>query len=381
MKSNYTLHQSDRNCAIAHRGSIGGINQFAALFLIVMMSGGCGHDAGIIFEPLHDPPVWPPAPEIPRIRYVGELATSADLKPARSFGEGLHDSLFGEEDSYSMLSPFAICSDGRDRIFVADTNAQEIHVFDLNTREYERWPLENSVSLAQPVGIAWEAGNKGNTGGIGGTGGTGGRLLVSDSVAGVIHEFDHQGAYRGGWLGEFLDRPCGLAIDATRQRLYVADAGAHQVLVFSLKGELIHRLGERGSGPGQFNFPTHVAVDSSGFLFVSDSLNFRVQVFSPEGAFVREIGGYGDRPGYFSHPKGIAIDSEDHLYVVDARFESVQIFNAEGNLLLAFGEEGHDAGRFWLPAGIHIDSQNRIWIADTYNRRIQVFEYLTEDHP
>jgi len=340
------------------------------LILASVLTGGCARPAGVIFEPLANPPFWPSPPDPVRVLYVGELATSADLKPSADFFELAGEALFGKKTVRSMLSPYALCTDGRDRLFVADSNAQVVHVFNFKTRAYSQWqPADDhgkTTPFSQPVGIAYDPD---------------GRLIVADSVAQTLHVFDDHGKYVGQLGQHMLQRPCGLAIDPTSRRLYIADVAAHQVLVFSLRGELIRRLGQRGDKLGQFNFPTNVAVDSQGRLYVSDSLNFRVQQFDRDLEPLRQIGQQGDMPGYFSQPKGLAVDGEDHLYVVDAQFEAVQIFNAEGQLLMVFGEEGTEPGRFWLPAGIHIDRSSRIWIADTYNRRVQVFEYHLEDLP
>jgi DNA-binding beta-propeller fold protein YncE len=335
-----------------------------AVFLAALAVGlaGCGQPKGVVFEPLEQPLRWPAPPEPPRIEYVGRLVASDDLKPARTFGQVLGEGLFGKKDARSMLSPYALCTDGGSRLFVGDSNAQVVHVFDLDSRRYERWrPDDDGASFSQPVGVAFDPR---------------GRLLVSDSVAGRIFVFDGDGGCLGSFGEGLLDRPCGLVVDAAGKRIFVADAAAHQVVMLDLDGRLLGRIGERGIEPGRFNYPTNVALDSSGRLYVADTLNFRVQVLDGRFQPVRQIGSAGDLPGYFSQPKGLALDSEDHLYVVDAHFESVQIFDAQGRLLLSFGREGSGPGEFWLPAGIHIDPSDRIWIADSYNRRVQVFQYL-----
>ena len=336
-----------------------------ATILIGAILLSCGRPAGVIFPALAKPLVWPGPPEPARIRYIGQLATSEDLKAAIPFGQAVGNVLFGKATTYSMLSPYAVCTDGGDRLFVADSNAQLVHVFDLKTRKYERWTPNNPQKrFAQPVGIAFDEGS--------------GRLFVADSVGGLVYLFDRNGKPLPPIGAGIFGRPCGMAFDARRSRLFVADAGTHQVKIFSPTGQLIQRLGERGTSLGTFNYPTNVAIDSKGLLYVSDSLNFRVQQFSPDLRPIRQIGHKGDMPGYFGQPKGIAVDSQDHLYVVDANFEAVQIFDDQGRLLLDFGQEGRDPGTFWLPAGIFIDRGNRIWIADTYNRRVQVFQYLPE---
>ena len=341
---------------------------FATASLLVLAGGaGCGRPPGRVFPPRERPLVWPQPPERARIRYVGQLATSADLKPGVPITQGLGEMLFGKSPSYSMLTPYAVCTDGADRVFVADSNAQVVHVFNLRTRRYaRRVPANQEKRFTQPVGVAADPS---------------GRLFVADSVAGRVYVFDRRGRQVSEWGDGTVVRPCGLAYDGRRNLLFVADAVAHQVFVFSHQGDLLARVGSRGTGLGQFNFPTNVAVDARGTLYVSDSLNFRVQQFSPRLQPLRQICRKGDMPGYFAQPKGVAVDTEGHLYAVDANFEAVQIFDDQGRLLLDFGQEGQQPGAFWLPAGIFIDRRNRIWVADCYNRRVQVFEYLPENRP
>ncbi len=344
--------------------------RFIGLCLLIAASlsvGGCSRAAGVIFEPPENAIRWPPPPEPARIHFVGTLRTDADLKPSRSFARGISETLFGKGSSQSMLTPYAVTTDESSRVFVCDSNAQVVHVFNLETRKYEQWkPDAEAEPFSQPVGIAWDRAS---------------RLFVADAVAGIIHVFNGSGAYLG-TVGEgYFSKPSGLAIDPATGRLFVADVGSHQVVVISPAGELLERIGQRGTAPGQFNYPTNVAIGPDGAMYVSDTLNFRVQVFDRDLKPVRQIGSKGDLPGYFSHPKGIALDSNNHLYVIDTHFESVQIFNTQGKLLMTFGEEGHGPGQFWLPTGIHIDVNDRIWVADSYNQRLEVFDYRPEDQP
>lgn len=336
------------------------------LFLLCLPSA-CTQPAGVIFPPLAQPIQWPEPPEPPRIQYVGQLLTNKDLKPPRPMLESLAETIMGKRDAFGMLTPFALCTDDADRLFVADSNAQLVHVFDLKTRRYARWKATSAQpQFSQPVGIAWDPS---------------GRLLVSDSIAGAIFTFDTNGNYTGQLGVGILSRPCGILVHPLTSRIYVADAGTHQIVVLNSTGQQLARIGQRGSEPGQFNFPTSLAMDHQGRLYVCDSLNFRIQQILPDMKTARQIGSKGDMPGYFASPKSLAIDSDDHLYVVDNQFESVQIFDSTGLLLLAFGEEGHGPGQFWLPNGIFIDGNNRVWIADCYNQRVQVFDYTAEKRP
>ena len=328
---------------------------------LVLLGLGCGSKKPIF--PLVNPPItWPSPPEPARISYIGRLITSADLKPQTGPLESLGGAIFGKKPVHSMLTPYATCTDRKNRLFVADTNAQVIHVFDMQTRKYERWQPALNQLFSQPVGIAYDTAND--------------RLAVSDSVAKRVYIFTSKGGLVAETPTGLFQRPTGICFDPHNKRFFVADTGAHKIVVIAPNGQPITTFGSRGTDPGQFNFPLSVALDKFNRLYVCDSLNYRIQLFSPDFQPIRAFGRKGDLPGYFGQPKGVACDSQNNLYVVDAGFEAVQIFSPEGQLLLNFGEEGTKQGQFWLPAGIFIDPADRIWIADSYNRRVQVFQFL-----
>lgn len=330
-----------------------------ALALAAMLCGCAGEPAPIL-RAQPDAPRWPAAPDTPRLVYLGEIASDEDLRPSRGLLRNIGSAVFGDSPARTMQSPVAVCTDGASRVFVADSGGGVVHVFDLGTREYaQRRPPQGFTT---PVAVACDAS---------------GGLLVVDSVAACVFAFDPAGALRATLGVGVLRRPCGVAVSPDG-RIFIADTGAHQVVVLAPDGTEVARLGSRGVGPGQFNFPTNLALAADGSLLVSDTLNFRVQVFSPDLQPVGTIGSQGDLPGYFQQPKGVAVDPDGHVYVMDANFEALQLFTREGALLMTVGHEGHGPGEFWLPAGISIDATGRVWIADSYNQRVQVFQYLPE---
>src|SRR5437763_5320912 len=97
---------------------------FVIFALFALLLAGCAQKPREIFTPLAKPVVFPAPPERPRVRYIGQLATSADLKAPVPFAAALGDAIFGKKSDASMLSPYAICTDGADRLFVAVSNAQ-----------------------------------------------------------------------------------------------------------------------------------------------------------------------------------------------------------------------------------------------------------------
>lgn len=73
-------------------------------------------------------------------------------------------------------------------------------------------------------------------------------------------------------------------------RIYVVDDLKHQVSVFDSTGRFIRRAGKQGSGPGEFQQPWDIAIDSRDSVFVWDWRQARFSVLSPDLRFVRSFG-------------------------------------------------------------------------------------------
>jgi sugar lactone lactonase YvrE len=133
-------------------------------------------------------------------------------------------------------------------------------------------------------------------------------------------------------------------------------------------------IGSRGTGVGQFNYPTGVALDSSGILYVADSYNHRLQRITPTGG-VALIGTRGGGRGQFLSPQGVATDARSAFYVVEGGNNRVQKFSDQGVLELIFGRAGSGTGEFRNPTGIAIaPTTGDIYVADTGNSRVQRFD-------
>ena len=169
-----------------------------------------------------------------------------------------------------------------------------------------------------------------------------GHLHVVEQGKSQISVFDATGKKLRTYMHPDLVRPTGIAIDRVRNITYVADTGhseksdkatGHNIKVFNQSGELIGTIGkERGDGPGQFTFPTYLALDAKGNLYVTDTLNARIQVFGPNREYIRSIGQRGNAWGMFDKPKGIALDTFGNVYVADSGWSNVQIFNPKGEV-------------------------------------------------
>jgi len=301
--------------------------------------------------------MWPPPPERARVVHVRTIASPADLRPDRGFFENLTKFLFGGEDSRPWLvQPVGIAVSREGVIAVADPGAQGVHIVDLTEKRYRLLTERTSGMLGAPVGVAF---------------GPEGRLYVSDSRDHLIAVYDED-FDPDGLLGTDLVHPTGIAV--VNDTVFVTDTGRHAIACFDRSGTLLGMMGERGNGPGQFNFPVQLVSD--GTLFVVDALNHRIQRLSHGGAALSSFGRLGTGPGSFANPKAIARDSEGHLYITDALLDNFQIYDTAGQLLLVVGRKGLSDGEFMSPSGIAIDGENMIYVVDSLNRRIQIFRYL-----
>lgn len=307
--------------------------------------------------------VWPSPPLEPRIRYVASYATPADVGREKGFWRKVWEFIRGEDEFEKVLRPMAVTTDSQERILVADTRLKRVHIFDRRKKEYSYIAQAGDEPFLLPIGIAVDGRD---------------RIYIADGERKRIFVFRPDGQFDHVLKGlNELGRPSSLAIDRDRQRLYVADVTRHQVRIVDLTGERqTGTVGNRGEGPGEFNFPSHVSVARDGRLAVTDALNMRIQLFAADGRPLLAFGKQGDGSGDFTAPKGVALDSEGHVYVADAAFDTVQIFGNDGKLRLYWGNAGQNPGQFWMPAGLHIDAQDRIYVADSHNGRVQVFQYL-----
>ncbi|MFQ5645116.1 MAG: 6-bladed beta-propeller [Thiogranum sp.] len=306
--------------------------------------------------------VWPEPPARPRMRYVKSIYTAKDLGIEKSFWQRLGEFITGPS-STRLVRPMAVVVDSRNEImYVADPGAHGVHRFNLRDSSYKLLYREENLPLTSPVGMAL---------------GSDSQVFITDSGLGQLFVATPEANFLAPVeLEPEPQQPTGVLFEQATGHLYIVDTTAHAIKVYSDAGTLIRQFGRRGTGPGEFNFPTALWQNRQGQLLVTDSLNFRIQRLDTRGRFLGQFGQPGDASGDLSRPKGVATDRSGHIYVVDSMFHAFQVFDTTGELLLILGSQGHDAGEFWLPTGIFIAPDDSIYISDSHNRRVQIFRYI-----
>ena len=168
-----------------------------------------------------------------------------------------------------------------------------------------------------------------------------------------------------------LNQPWGVAVDKRGQNI-IAERGGHCISIYS-SGKKIRSFGQKGSAPGQFQYPCGVAVDRAGNILVADGDNHRIQKFTADGEFKASVGSKGYKPLQFCGPVGIGINLCERVYICDHGNHRVQILNPDLTFCTSFGSEGSGDGQFKYPWDVTFDGQGNVYVADSVNHCIQVF--------
>jgi sugar lactone lactonase YvrE len=174
--------------------------------------------------------------------------------------------------------------------------------------------------------------------------------------------------------------PTGVAVDSSGN-VYVVDSVNSSIQKFTSDGKFVTKWGSSGDGNGQFHYPTALALDSSDRnVYVSDFSNSilfnnsTIQKFTSDGKFVTKWGSLGDCDGQFDHPTGIAVDHTGNVYISDHDNSRIQKFDSNGKFLTNWGSKGNVDGRFDSIEGLAVDPSNNVYVVDSGNNRIQKFD-------
>src|ERR1700682_3809360 len=208
-------------------------------------------------------------------------------------------------------------------------------------RAVEGWPqLPSNIKWGAVISVDCDA--KGN-------------IWVFHRSQPPILKFDRSGKLLASFGTDMFVQPHGMTIDR-EGNLWVTDAQdkdgkGQQVFKFSPEGKVLMTLGKAGvagEGPDTFSGPTDVVIAANGNIFVSDghvaNSNGRVVKFAKDGKFIKAWGKRGSGPGEFDTPHSIAMDSRGRLFVADRGNSRIQIFDQEGRFLDQWKRFGRPSG-------------------------------------
>jgi len=227
-----------------------------------------------------------------------------------------------------------------------------------------------------PAGAAAGQGRRGAAGPL--LGATVGHLVYKFSPDGKI--LMTLGKPGGGVEPDFFFQPNDVLVTRSGE-IFVScghGQGKSEILKFSKDGKLIKRWGQTGTGPGEFDQPHALAMDSKGRLFIGDRNNNRIQIFDQNGMFLAEW-------KQFSRPSGIYIDKNDTIYVADSESESVSRNHDGWKRGIRIGSAKDGSVKYFIPdpvekapstsaaEGVAADAQGNIYGAEVGPRRLMKY--------
>ncbi|ASO21813.1 hypothetical protein FHR81_003463 [Actinoalloteichus hoggarensis] len=221
-------------------------------------------------------------------------------------------------------------------------------------------------------------------------GSTGGTDAVVTTVAGVGtggSDEDRDGRA----VRTQLRRPTGIAVDAARKIVYIADAGNHRVrriqhgVITTVAG-----TGEAGSGgdggaavAARLASPTGVAVDDNGILYIADRDNHRVRRVDHTGHITTVAGTGEPGPGgdggaavaaRLASPTGVAVDDNGILYIADRDNHRVRRVDHTGHITTVAGGGAAVRDRLVEPTAIAVDRAGVVYVAEYGADRVSRIE-------
>jgi len=139
-----------------------------------------------------------------------------------------------------------------------------------------------------------------------------------------------------------------------------------RIVKFDKNGKFIKTWGHKGTGPGEFDAPHGLALDSQGRLFVADRSNSRIQIFDLNGRYL-------DQWRDIRSPYYLAMTRDQQMVVSDGVTQKILKYDLEGRLLNGWGTFGPFPGGLWGVHQVSVDGEGNLYVAEVFNGRVQKF--------
>lgn len=266
------------------------------------------------------------------------------------------------QGQYQFNKPRGIATDTSGNIYVADWGNSRIQKFSPTGEFLQTIGKQGTGAgeLREANGIAVDAA---------------GNMYVAEALNHRIIKYKPDGSFEKEWIGPDpgFYGPRDVAIGPDKN-LYILDQGRSRVVKFNPESEEFSEFGQKGTGDGEFNDPTGIAVGKD-FVFVTDAGNNRVQVFDLEGKFIRQWEIPQWEKYLWHYPDAAFDDQTNRLYVTSGWSNEILVFDADGKRLDALNPT--ESVTLDNPSSLVIaetKNERRLYVLNTGGARVSVYE-------
>lgn len=179
-----------------------------------------------------------------------------------------------------------------------------------------------------------------------------------------------------------LFRPSDIGVDA-EGNVYITDSGNHRVQKYTSEGEYLRTIGRKGEGPGEFNMPQRIQIDSEGNIYVSTMLGLTVgiKILNPEGKEIDTIKPKVVTTGFYRLEDGTTVFSglgiSPGATTPEITGKLITVYDSEGKETAAFGDfKKYDDMMLNFTANVAaftVDAEDNVYVAYMFQNKLEKY--------
>lgn len=226
----------------------------------------------------------------------------------------------GGSNGITFRTPVGVAIDDKDNVYVSDTQLHMVTKFNPQMQAVANFGSDEGMQA--PAYMAIDEQRR--------------RIYIADTRAQCVFVYDLDSLKLIKKVGKFGSKkdefqyPVGIAVNRKDGTFAVTDTGSCSVKVFDADFKFVRKFGQQAMNPGNFVRPKGIAFDSQGNIWVADAAFNNFQIFSNDGHVRMFVGSTGGGAGQFQLPNGLYIDKNDRVYVGDQLNGRIQVFQFLG---------------------------------------------------